>query len=176
MNNNIAISFSDYINTDSVKAFISKLIRVNEEMPNSDVLTISISSAGGDIDVAIELYNFIRSLDCKVRMINTSYVNSAAVIVFLAGEERVCLHSSSFYVHSVSKRLNGDYTATELMREVREIRTNTEKIAELLADSSKKNKSYWKQMMMKGFIISAKKSIELGLSHKIERPDRGILK
>lgn len=171
-NSNISITFSDYINADSVKAFINKLVKINEEMPNSDLLTIFISSAGGDIDVAIELYNFIRSLDCKVRMINTSYVNSAAVIVYLAGEERVCLHSTSFYVHSVSKKLNGDYNATELMREVREIRTNTEKIAELLAESSKKSKSYWKQMMRKGFIISAKKAVELGLSHKIERPNR----
>lgn len=171
-NDNITLTFSDYINADSVKAFVEKLVVASEKAPDSNLLTVFISSAGGDIDVAIELYNFIRSLDCRVKMVNTSYVNSAAVIVFLAGDERVCLHNSSFYVHSVSKKLNGDYNTTELLREVKEMKTNTDKIAELLAETTKKNKVYWKQMMSKGFIITAKKSVELGLSDKTERPNK----
>lgn len=171
-NDNISLVFSDNINADSVKAFMDKLVLANEQKPDSKQLTVYISSAGGDVDVAIELYNFIRSLDCRVKMVNTSYVNSAAVIVFLAGDERICLHNSSFYVHSVSKRLDGIYNAVELMREVKEMKTNTDKIAELLAETTKKNKAYWKQMMSKGFVITSKKSFELGLSHAIERKHR----
>lgn len=170
MNNvNLNLTFSDYINTDSVKAFLEKLVEVNEKNPDINLLTVYISSAGGDIDMAIELYNFLRSLDCRVKMVNTSYVNSAAVIVFLAGDERVCLHNSSFYVHAVSKKFDGIYNATELMREVKEMKTNTDKIAELLAENTKKDRAYWKQMMSKGFVITAKKSVELGLSHITER-------
>lgn len=171
-NDSISLVFSEYINAESVNAFMNKLVLANEQNPDSKQLTVFISSAGGDIDVAIELYNFIRSLDCRVKMVNTSYVNSAAVIVFLAGDERVCLHNSSFYVHSVSKKLDGNYTAVELLREVKEMKTNTDKIAELLAENTIKNKAYWKQMMSKGLIITSKKSVELGLSHTIERPNR----
>lgn len=159
----ITITFSDKIDPDSVHQFIHKLEQLNNAKPDCSKLVINMSSVGGDIDTAIELYYFIKSLDCHVRTVNTSYVNSAAIIVFLAGNERICPPTSSFYVHSVTKRLEGVYNAGSLMREVREINVNTDKIATLLEISTKKDKTYWKKLMRKGQMLSAKKAAEVGL-------------
>lgn len=160
----ITITFSDKIDSDSVHRFIDKLEQLNNAHPDCSQLVINISSSGGDIDTAVELFNFIKSLDCHVRIVNTSYVNSAAIIVFLAGDERICLPTSSFYVHSVTKRLDGIYNAGSLMREVREINANTDKIATLLESTTKKNKAYWKRLMRKGQMLSAEKALEVGLT------------
>lgn len=167
-NTHITLTFSEYINSDSVRKFLNKLEKTNTKYPKCTNLTIYMSSPGGDVDIAIELFNLIKTLDCCVRIVNTSFVNSAAIIVLLAGYERVCLPGSSFYVHSITKKLNGVYDAISLIREVQEMSANTDKIARLLELSTKKNKSYWKRLMCKGHIITSEKALELGLVHSVE--------
>lgn len=162
----ITVTFSDHINANSIHLFIDKLEKLNEEKPEANKLTIQISSLGGDVDMAIELFNFIKALDFHVKMVNTSYVNSAAIIVFLAGDERVCLPSTSFYVHAITKQLNGIYSAGALIKEVREMNANTEKVSSLFEMRTKKNKSYWKRLMRKGQMITKEKALELGLTTK----------
>ena len=88
---------------------------------------IYISSPSGSVDIAVELFNFLKLLDCKITTVNLSCVNSAAIIIFAAGDERIRLPCSSFYVHSITKNLNRDFTAADLLREVKEMLANTDK-------------------------------------------------
>ena len=162
-NKNIKISFTGSINEENVRAFINGI----KDLPESNSLTIYISSQGGNVDIAIELFNFLKLLDCKITTVNISCVNSAAIIIFAAGTERICLPCSSFYVHSISKNLNGNFTAADLLREVKEMSANTEKIASILESASTKNKSYWKRLMKQGCLLTAQKAKELGLANGI---------
>lgn len=166
-NFNTKILFTGNVNEENVRAFISEIKKLTEEFPKSESLTIYISSPGGNVDISIELFNFLKLLDCKVRTVNISCVNSAAIIIFAAGDERVCLPCSSFYVHSITKKLNGDFTADDLLREAKEMSANTDKVATILADVSKKNKNYWKRLMKKGCLLTAQKAKELGLINDI---------
>lgn len=166
-NTDIKISFTDSINKENVRVFIDKIKILVEKNPESSVLTVYISSPGGSVDIAVELFHFLKLLDCKIRTVNISCVNSAAIIIFAAGEERICLPCSSFYVHSITKTLNGDFTADDLLREVKEMFANTDKVATILAQTSNKNKSYWKRLMQKGCLLTAQKAKELGLVNDI---------
>ncbi|MBQ3452362.1 MAG: ATP-dependent Clp protease proteolytic subunit, partial [Selenomonadaceae bacterium] len=116
-NEDIKISFTGSVNEENVRAFINEIKNLTENFPDSTALTVYISSPGGNVDIAVEIFNFLKLLDCKVRMVNTSCVNSAAIIIFAAGEERISLPCSSFYVHSITKELNGNFTADDLLRE-----------------------------------------------------------
>ena len=107
-------------------------------------------------------------------MVNISCVNSAAIIIFAAGAERVSLPCSSFYVHVVTKNLNGTFTADDLLREAREMAANTDKIAEILAHTSNKNKSYWKRLMRKGCLLTAQKAKEPGIINDIAEHNQKI--
>jgi ATP-dependent Clp protease protease subunit len=164
---NLDIRFTGGVNEENVRAFINEIKNLVEKNPESNSLTIYISSPGGNVDIAVELFNFLKLLDCTITTVNISCVNSAAIIIFAAGAERICLPCSSFYVHSVSKNLNGDFTAAELLREVKEMSANTEKIASILESASNKNKSYWKRLMRKGCLLTAQKAKELGLANDI---------
>ena len=166
-NTDIKISFTGSVNEENVRAFINEIKTLIDENPESTALTIYISSPGGRVDIAVELFNFLKLLDCKIRTVNISCVNSAAIIIFAAGEERICLPCSSFYVHSVSKHLDGDFTVDDLLREVKEMRANTDKVATILANTSNKNKSYWKRLMRKSCLLTPQKAKELGLANDI---------
>ena len=157
------MNFTGKIDEENVRLFINEIKDIFEKTSEISSLTIYISSPGGNVDIAIELFNFLKLLDCKVKTVNTSYVNSAAIIVFVAGEERICLPCSSFYVHSITKNLNGDFTANDLLREAKEMITNADKVAEILAHTGNKNKSYWKRLMRKGCLLTSQKAKELGL-------------
>lgn len=98
---------------------------------------------------------------------NTSYVNSAAIIIFAAGKERISLSYSSFYIHSITKNLNGNFTADDLLHEATEMSTNTDKVATILAGISNKHKSYWKRLMRKGCLLTSQKAKEVGLINDI---------
>ena len=166
-NENIKISFTGGVNEENVRAFITEIKNLIKKNPESNSLTIYISSQGGNVDIAVELFNFLKLLDCTIRTVNISCVNSAAIIIFAAGRERICLPCSSFYVHSVSKNLNGNFTAADLLREVKEIAANTDKIATILESASNKNKFYWKRLMRNGCLLTAQKAKELGLANDI---------
>ena len=166
-NSNIKISFTGSVNEENVRTFINEIKNLTEKFPDATSLTIYISSPGGNVDIAVELFNFLKLLDCKIRTVNMSCVNSAAIIIFVAGTERISLPCSSFYVHSITKNLNGDFTADDLLREVREMSANTDKVANILAGISNKNKSYWKRLMRKGCLLTSQKAKELGLVNDI---------
>ena len=161
------ISFTGGVTEENVRAFITEIKNMVEKNPDATSLTIYISSPGENVDIAVELFNFLKLLDCNVRTINISCVNSAAIIIFAAGTERIGAPCSSFYVHSITKNLSGDFTADDLLREAREMSANTDKVATILATASKKNKSYWKRLMRKGCLLTSQKAKELGLVNDI---------
>ena len=168
MNNaEIKISFTGSVDEENVRAFINEIKILTEKFPDSTALTIYISSPGGNVDIAVELFHFLKLLDCTIRMVNISCVNSAAIIIFAAGTERISLPCSSFYVHAVTKNLNGTFTAYDLLREAKEMAANTEKIATILTGISNKNQSYWKRLMRKGCLLTPQKAKELGLVNVI---------
>ena len=80
----IKVSFTGNVNEENVRSFINEVKILNEKFPNSTTLTIYISSPGGSVDIATELFNFLKLSDCKVRTVNLSCVNSAAIIIFAA--------------------------------------------------------------------------------------------
>lgn len=164
---NIKINFLGGVNEENVRTFINEIKNLVEKNPDATSLTIYISSPGGSVDIAVELFNFLKLLDCKVKTVNISCVNSAAIIIFAAGTERISLPCSSFYVHSITKELNGNFTAADLLREVKEMEANTDKVAEILAHTSNKNKSYWKRLMRKGCLLTSQKAKESGLVNDI---------
>lgn len=166
-NAEIKINFTGSVDEENVRAFINEIKNLNEKFPDSTELTIYISSPGGSVDIAVELFYFLKLLDCKVRTVNISCVNSAAIIIFAAGDERISLPCSSFYVHAITKNLNGNFTAADLLREVREMSANTDKVATILESVSNKNKSYWKRLMKKGCLLTSQRAKDLGLVNVI---------
>jgi ATP-dependent protease ClpP protease subunit len=62
-------------------------------------LMILFSSAGGNTDNSLALYNFLTQLPVPVHMHGMGHIGSAAVPVFLAGSRRTCSPFARFFFH-----------------------------------------------------------------------------
>jgi ATP-dependent Clp protease protease subunit len=62
-------------------------------------IQILFSSSGGLVDEGFALYNFLRALPVNLTMHAIGYVDSMALVVFLAGQVRYCSPDSTFLFH-----------------------------------------------------------------------------
>ncbi len=65
----------------------------------AEKITIMFSSEGGDLNSGFSAYNFLRGLPVPVRMVNVGTVESIAVIMYLAADERDVLDNARFLLH-----------------------------------------------------------------------------
>jgi ATP-dependent protease ClpP protease subunit len=63
-------------------------------------VSIYISSEGGDLCPGFTAYNFIRGLPVPVTVVNMGTVESIAVLMYLAADERLCVTNGRFLLHS----------------------------------------------------------------------------
>ncbi|MBS0481841.1 MAG: ATP-dependent Clp protease proteolytic subunit [Proteobacteria bacterium] len=63
-------------------------------------LTLFLSSRGGDITAGMAIYNTLRLLPCPLRMVNVGQCGSIASTMFLAGQDRIALPASNFFLHA----------------------------------------------------------------------------
>ncbi len=98
------IVYNDIIDEPRIQWFMTQLGGLFSSN-NYDKFVILISSNGGDPAAGLTAYNFLRSLPLKVVTHSIGYVHSAAVILFLAGEERYSCEGSTFLIHSIAFNL-----------------------------------------------------------------------
>lgn len=72
---------------------------VFDQMRGKDPIVVDITSRGGHIDIGLDIYNRIRSSGCPVITVTFGKVESAALIVFLAGDERIAADHSFISFH-----------------------------------------------------------------------------
>lgn len=70
-----------------------------------EITELVIDSPGGDIQIGISI---IQCLPKNIRTVALSECQSAAVYIFAAGMERVCLPSTTFLLHAGSMSINCD--------------------------------------------------------------------
>lgn len=88
-----------------------------------------ISSKGGDMDSAIRLYDFIKSIDIEVETYGFGQVDSSAITVFLAGKKRYCTKNCRFLIHPAIFSVNSKSNILEKHLE-------TTKLFQALEDTS----------------------------------------
>lgn len=86
--------YIDYNKCYDIEEFI-------KELEDEDEIEIRISSSGGDSFAGISLYNIIKDIKNKKKVINTGYIASSANWPFLAfkEDERYCYSNSIFMFH-----------------------------------------------------------------------------
>jgi len=157
----------DTINTEKAEHILSLL----KEQVSDDCTRIhlAIQSSGGSVPVALALANLLLSLSCPITTYNIGNVDSAALIVFVAGTERICSPEAMFATHPISKNVEGIQTIDTLSSLINEIEEDTRRVTEFIARQTKKEPpSTWRGLMSKPHIISSDEALKIGLVHRIE--------
>jgi ATP-dependent Clp protease protease subunit len=109
------------------------------------LITIELSSEGGNVTDGLSLYEVIRGCRNQVNTVGMGDVQSIAVIVYLAGHERTAQKNVSFMDHAASRELDGSYNAAQLMVEVKELKVMDNKCRKIMEERTKKNAAWWKR-------------------------------
>lgn len=83
---------------------VSLMNAVNQHIYSTQNLSkvqIHFSSPGGELWASIALYNYIRSLPVPTRIVNIGAIGSAAVLIYLAADERFAAKNSIFMLHNL---------------------------------------------------------------------------
>lgn len=69
-------------------------------------LNIKINSSGGSVASALAMYNFLKSKSYPIATHNLADTSSAAILLYLAGNERTAENDSKFIVHPIIMTIN----------------------------------------------------------------------
>ncbi len=162
--NNITFFLSGRIDHDRLVEFTAFL---KDHANTADTVTIVIKSSGGCIADAIAFATIIQALPCPTITVNLSNIDSAANVVFVAGDIRLTSNTGVFFFHDVLKQLEGTYDERELRRFADEMHVDTERISTYLCERTGTDSKSWRQLMKSGVAIDAQEALRLNLVTKI---------
>jgi ATP-dependent protease ClpP protease subunit len=132
------ISFVGVIDANSTSA----LLRSVNEQAKAGVtnVTILIASPGGDTASAFAAYNVLRSMPLEVTTFNVGNVDSAAILLYCAGQKRYSLPATRFLIHgnSFNPAPNTSFDAAALDAQLAQVKSLNQIVMHVLAVTAQK--------------------------------------
>ena len=156
-------NFIGGIDGNTSKAFIDALKRETNKKNISEIY-ISMSSEGGMTRYAFTIYSFLKSLkDSGIKIIthNIGMVASAALIIFLVGNERYSNENSTFTIHGTRIQTSEALNAIKLKDMVDIVDLEDITIQELFEQTTKLDKNRFNKMIERDSLVKPALAKEL---------------
>ncbi len=130
---------------------------------SNDPITIFIHSQGGHVDSGHAIYDAIRFIDARVRMVGNGWVASAGALIYVAvpKEDRYCLPNTRFLLHQPSGGVQG--SGSDIAIEAEEIVKMRKRLNEILAEATGKPLEEVEEDTQRNFWLTAQEAKEYGL-------------
>lgn len=92
---------------------------------NQEVITIYISSNGGEVDAGLSIIDIIYSLKSKVNMVVLDKAHSMAAIILSVGAKRYCYRNSIIMIHNVIGNSSNMQMINSIDEDVMEVLTKS---------------------------------------------------
>ncbi len=166
----LVVNFYANVSEATARDFINwvyqQLAKQNPQDP-VDELIIQISSSGGSSDHGMLLYNFLSSLSIKKTTIGMGNVDSAAVMIFAAGNNRISTPSCRFVLHEARATINGEFNSTKLSELANITKRITQDYVNVVANVTGKRKVSIANKVKAGVVLSADEAKRLGLVSEV---------
>ena len=145
------------------------LHRIGHDVPDDcEHLHVTLQSPGGSVPIALAVAELLLSLPCRVTTLNPGRVDSAALLVFAAGDTRLCTPDAGFLAHPVGRHMTGLQTRASLMAQLRGIEEDTRRTIAFLAQQTRPSAaSTWRRLMARQTVVGAERALRLGLVHAV---------
>lgn len=124
-------------------------------------VTIRINSGGGSHSDSLAMYSVLRAYRGSVTTIVVGLCQSAAVLVFAAGDIRIAARESWFMVHEESGKVSG--STSELKSEIAYQARQETQWAELLEYRTGVSRQHWDTLSRATTYLNAEEAKEMGL-------------
>ena len=160
-----SISIFGQISEKIARSVTEQLLALSTE--SDDPITIYISSPGGHVESGDVVYDMIKFIKPKVRVVGTGWVASAATNIYLAAkkENRFSLPNTRYLVHQPSGGSRGD--ATDIKIQADQIVKTKTRINKIISDETGRPIDQVEKDTDRDYWMSAEEAIEYGIVSKI---------
>jgi ATP-dependent Clp protease protease subunit len=160
------VLISDPIDHKLTSRIIAQLLHLDQTDPKKPI-KLFINSPGGSADDGFAIYDMIRFIRPRVRIVSAGLSASAATVIMLAAnkEDRFALPNARIMIHQPSMRSFG--AAEDLRRTAEQILKLRGRINELYAQETGQPLSKVTEDTDRDFWMSAQEAVEYGLIHKV---------
>lgn len=141
-------------------------------------IELLITSGGGDPACAFALYDLIRSIPNKVTTVAAGNADSAATIIFLAGDERVIMPNATILMHTPRHGFEANRMLP--LQEVKRICKIHERmflrLLHIFTVRTGQKTRVLKRLCYQTKILSAKEAVKYGFAHKMGYPPKDLPK
>lgn len=132
--------------------------------------TVLISSPGGQVNAGISAYNFLMGIPAKVITYNYGIIDSMAVVLFSAGEERYCVPHARFLLHGVGFPVDQPtrFEEKQLDEHIKRLKNNRYTIAKIIAERCGRKMEEVEKDMLNVRTLTSQEAVEYGLVHDIK--------
>ena len=130
---------------------------------------IAISSLGGSAHSGIALFNYLKSLPITLTMHNLGTVDSASVIIFLAGQSRFACKDSRFLIHEpqLSFLPQRSFTTYQLYELAESLKNDRETMSNIICKQTSITTESLAKWFVKGETVSPDQALKLGIISEI---------
>lgn len=156
------------VSQDACDALINKVQQVYDE--GGRRITLLISSPGGNVYAGLLAYNFLKGCPIDLTTHNVNTCDSIAGVIFAAGDTRLSVPHGRFLLHSThwTFQANTTFNEIQLGETLKEVRTNTENVAGVIAAATGKDESEIYDDMRRSLTLNPEEAVEYRLVHRIQ--------
>ena len=140
----------------------------------TDNLILNISSLGGNVNDALQIYDFIKSFRGNVVAKITGLTASSATIISMAADTVEMSENSLFLIHNVWTPMAVG-NAEDLEKSAEELRKIDDILINIYKKKTKKNKTEIASLMAEEKWLNAKEAQALGFIDKIYKPNMNLI-
>jgi ATP-dependent protease ClpP protease subunit len=146
---------------------ISELLDKRHEF---DEFVLFIDSKGGDPAIALSFYCVVKNANLKLKTIALANVCSAAVLVLLAGEERIAFPYSRFLLHKMRRSYYKDkeFNVEDLSKEAQDLESFEDMCRSVHVKVTGKDSRLLGRIFNAEKEFNARTALELGLITEIK--------
>lgn len=157
--------FQQGVDLQTVKTLRGHLVALTEG--GAKEINLVISSSGGLVTPALQLYSLIRSLPIKVRTHAQVFVASAATILFLAGAERSTDANARFLFHPAQAPIFGMFNSPQFEDQLRMMNESDEVLEQIYRDRTKLPDTEFKRFRHETVVYGAADAVQFGIAQRI---------
>ncbi len=170
----LLINFYANVTEKSVNDLIMFLTQsLAQQKPESpfDELIIQISSSGGSSDHGLLAFNFLKQIKIPKTTIGMGNVDSAAIMLFCAGDKRVTMPSCRFVLHQALLSINGQFDSKKLTELGNMTKRITDDYASVIHKTTNQKRISVTKKINDGTVLSSDEAKSFGLvTEIIEKP------
>ena len=152
------------VDSDICGALI-RCIQYFNTVSETEPITLYINSEGGIITDGLALVDTIKQSKAPINTMTIGTAYSMALIIFLAGKERITLPSARFMNHSASSSIEGK---KESMKNTLKNIEEVDDLCQSVFKNTKKTIKWWSERTKsEDFYFGAKEALKLGVVTKI---------